>query len=712
MDQIAKLENTIRTTYIEKKICLVIFIDLSKAYDTIWHTGLLYKLQQSGIKGKILKWIHEYVSNRSFKVFFEGEYSCEKKISSGVPQGSTLSPTLFNVMINDIPKLPGVFLSEYADDITFYCYGDSFNELKTLAQKQMDMLYKWTKTWGLKINPSKTKGMVFTNKRMGTPSNIYANEVPIEYVKTYKYLGMIFDAPGLKWKNHIDYIRDTSLSRINILKCISAKQWGADRNVLCRLYKSLIRSKLDYGSMFYSAANQTYIQKLDTIQNTCIRLAIGAQKTSPILSIEVESHIPPLKIHRIMTLLKYYCRLSELPNNISCCKTISNNINYLATKNWSSNKIAPAVIRAVKYFETLNLPAYPFQPTPLTTPIPPWFNLNNVCKQFFSDQPVANISDSNAQQIFSCLKDEFDPIIELYTDGSRIISPDISCSAAVIAKTNNTTVMTNFRLPPETEIMGCELFAIKQALLYIKEEYFDKSIYVDKVAIYTDSLSSIQTIKNPCPRNYINLIFNIHNMLSTMIDKINIVIQFIPGHKNIKGNEMADLAANAAHSNDNILDIPLSYNEKVRHIRTAVLDLWQTNWRQLVAITNKGKHLTTIKSQVGHWPWSCHRNRTVETVFAKLRIGHANFNQHLFRFELTPSPFCRCGYTENVDHIFLQCSLYAEERTDLYEILQNSITRFDTKNLLGGGNFEADTQKFIIENVAKYLFKINKLHTL
>ena len=99
-------------------------------------------------------------------------------------------------------------LSEYADDITFYCYGDSFNELKTLAQKQIDTLFKWTKTWGLKINAAKTKAMIFTNKRLGTPSNVYLNEVPIQYVKTYKYLGMIFDAPSLKWRDHVEYIRD------------------------------------------------------------------------------------------------------------------------------------------------------------------------------------------------------------------------------------------------------------------------------------------------------------------------------------------------------------------------------------------------------------------------------------------------------------------------------------------------------------------------
>ena len=711
IDQITKLENAIRTTLVEKNICLVIFIDLSKAYDTVWHTGLIYKLQKAGIQGKMLNWINEYLFQRDFNVFFEGEYSCNKKITSGVPQGSTLSPTLFSVMINDVPLTPGVNTSEYADDIAFYCCGNNFNELKLLAQQQMCSMYKWTKTWGLQINPSKIKSMVFTNKKLGVPAPIYMNEVPIEYVKTYRYLGMVFDAPKLTWKSHIEYTRDSTLPRINILKAISAKQWGADRNMLCRLYKSLIRSRLDYGSMFYGTANHSIIQKLDTMQNTCIRLVIGAQKTSPILSIEVESNIAPLKIHRKLILLRYYCRLSELPDNVSSCKTIKDNIQYLSGKNWSINKIPPLIIRASYHFKSIKVNLFPFNPVPLISPIPPWFYLGDVCKTFFALQSVANISDDMAQQTFRSLQDELRPHLEIYTDGSKIFSPEVSCSAGMVIIFGENTHMRNFKLPHEMEIMGCELYAIKQALLYILEEVFDEN-NITNVVIYTDSLSSIQTIKNPCPRNYIYLVFTIHDMIKSITDRMKIVIQFIPGHKNIKGNELADLAANAAHNNDEVLEVPLSYNEKVRQIRMGVLHLWQTYWKRMVETTNKGKHLTTIKSHIGHWPWSCHRSRTVETVFAKLRIGHVNTKQNVHRFQLNPSPVCRCGLIESVSHILQQCSLYAIERTDLYDDLVKLNVNLSDKNLLGGGDFDESKQNIIINKVANYLYKINKLYTL
>ena len=596
MDQIAKLENTIRSTYIDKNICLVIFVDLSKAYDTVWNAGLLYKLQKCGVKGKMLKWIHEYLSGRNFKVFFEGEYSSDKQISSGVPQGSTLSPTLFNVMIGDIPKSPGIIISEYADDITFYCHGKNFNELKALAQKQMDELFKWTVDWGLKINPLKTKAMLFTNKRLGDPTRINLNGEPIAYVKTYKYLGIIFDAPNLKWKNHVDHIRYSSLNRTNILKVISGKQWGADRNILIRLYKSLIRSRFDYGSIFYGTASHSIIKKLDGIQNQCIRLAIGAQKTSPILSLEAESNIPPLAIHRKLLLLKHYCKFTELPDTISCSKSIKDSLQYLSSKNWSSSKIPPFSIRARKQFESLNINIYPFAHVPLISPIPPWFDLDSICKTKFSDSPVAKLSTTVAAQIFCSLREDLNPEVEIFTDGSKIFSPEISCSAGLVVMLKNSTLMKNYKLPPEMEIMGCELFAIKQALTYVYENLYNQD--TTNVVIYTDSLSSIQTIKNLCPQNYINCVFSIHEMLKLFNNKMKIVIQFVPGHKDIKGNEMADLAANGAHANAEIVDAPLSQSEKVRTIQKAVLNLWQTHWLNMVQINQKEKHLTTIKNKL------------------------------------------------------------------------------------------------------------------
>ena len=260
----------------------------------------------SGVKGLLLKWIAAYLEDRSFRVSFEGELSTIRKISSGVPQGAILSPTLFNVMMSDLPCSTEVISSEYADDITIYCTGDDILTITNNIQAAINNFYKWTKDWGLSLNQQKTKCMLFTRKRI-QPIPLNIDNINIEYVREHKFLGVYFDAPGLQWKHHIHYIKDSSVSKINLLKSKSHHKWGADREILLKLYITLVRSRLDYGAIFYDTCCKTHIDKLNVIQNTCLRIATGARKSTPINSLEVESNMPPLNVHRQSLICKYYC---------------------------------------------------------------------------------------------------------------------------------------------------------------------------------------------------------------------------------------------------------------------------------------------------------------------------------------------------------------------------------------------------------------------
>lgn len=99
IDQAACFEIAVRTAIVNRQICIAVFFDLSNAFDKVWHTALIYKLVQSGISGRLLQWIREYLNDRLFQVYFDDEFSTNRSMSSGVPQGSTTSPLLFNVML-------------------------------------------------------------------------------------------------------------------------------------------------------------------------------------------------------------------------------------------------------------------------------------------------------------------------------------------------------------------------------------------------------------------------------------------------------------------------------------------------------------------------------------------------------------------------------------------------------------------------------------
>ena len=103
IDQIARLEMTVRTSIVDRKVCIAVFSDLSNAIDKVWHHALLNKLAMTGISGQLLRWLQGYLKDRTFRVYFDKEFSASRHISSGVSQGSILSPVLFNRMMPDLP---------------------------------------------------------------------------------------------------------------------------------------------------------------------------------------------------------------------------------------------------------------------------------------------------------------------------------------------------------------------------------------------------------------------------------------------------------------------------------------------------------------------------------------------------------------------------------------------------------------------------------
>ena len=118
---------------------------------------------------------------------------------------------------------------------------------------------------------------------------------PIQFVKEAKFLGLIWDTK-LTFEPHIKYLKARCQKSLNLLKVLSRTEWGADRTTLLKLYRSLVRSKLDYGCIVYGSASKTALAKLDPVHNQGLRLSLGAFRSSPVESLYVEAHEPPLEI--------------------------------------------------------------------------------------------------------------------------------------------------------------------------------------------------------------------------------------------------------------------------------------------------------------------------------------------------------------------------------------------------------------------------------
>ena len=708
-EQVARLENTIRHSIYNRKFCIALFFDLSHAYDGVWHSGLIYHLARSGVHGLLLSWLQEYLSNRKFNVLYEGEYSHDFNVSSGVPQGSILSPTLFNIMLSTIPHSEFVQTSEYADDILIFCSGSSIPEITTQLQAYVNSLHSWFKQWGFKLNEQKTKGLIFSLRPFNPPTITIGNS-PIQFVTEYKYLGLLLDAPRLRWSPHIKYISAKVLKRVNVLKALSNKHWGADRTTLSRIYKAFVRSVLDYGSIFYMSASPSTVLKLDKIQNSCLRIITGAMKSSPIVSLEVESNIPPLFLHRLSTLLNYYFRLAELPNEEFLLDDLfrSNHSSYLL--GWTSTvRSAPMLVRCRRALMQVQFPFCDLSPSPLQSPIPPWIDIQQFLITEFAPDPIHLLTSNQCRNIFNHLSNtKYKSFVHIYSDGSVLSGEKQSTSAGVVAHEDGFYMRRAFHLPPAMSIFSAELFAINEALKYVHDDIPQ----AHGIAVFSDSQSSIAALQNPSKSSHIHYLYNILSLLFSLQSRFPVFIQYVPSHRGIAGNELADQVARSGHDIEVTTDVPVPRQDKVRLANVKISSLWYSHWSDTRNASGKGKHLYLIKSSLSEWNWSSHKNRIVETSLAKLRIGHVGLKDHLFRINISSSPLCPCGVPETIPHFLLQCPLFTTARSTFYVSLNKLNVPMTLKNILGGGTFPPEKQNLILLCTLNYLRATSKLDTI
>jgi hypothetical protein len=142
-----------------------VFLDIEKAFDTAWQPGLLYKLSKLNFPTNLIKRISSFLSQRKFWVSVEGEVSTPRYMQAGVPQGSVLSPTLYNLYINDTPHISSVNLALFADDTCLYATDRKEGYVLRKIQRGLDSMAAWCERWNIKINEDKTRAIYYCHRR-------------------------------------------------------------------------------------------------------------------------------------------------------------------------------------------------------------------------------------------------------------------------------------------------------------------------------------------------------------------------------------------------------------------------------------------------------------------------------------------------------------------------------------------------------------------
>ena len=247
-----------------------VYLDYRKAFDSVPHARLLSKVNALGIKGKVYEWIEAFLSERRQRVRVEGSLSGWERVTSGIPQGSCLGPTLFLIFIDDLPGTVDSPTSLFADDTKVYRQVDSEPDRLQL-QADLDALDAWSKKWQLPFNESKCKVIHYGSNN--PKANFTLGGKTISEDSQESDLGVLFD-PSLSFSAH--HVRTTAKanSRLGLIK---RSFRNPEPKTFVQLYKALVRPTIEYCSTVTNPVHKKDQDKIERVQRRATKLVQGLE---------------------------------------------------------------------------------------------------------------------------------------------------------------------------------------------------------------------------------------------------------------------------------------------------------------------------------------------------------------------------------------------------------------------------------------------------
>ena len=614
------LVSTIENNFNKKVFTSVGFLDISSAFDATWPPSILNALIKKSCPLYIVKMIKSYLSDR-VGLLIDGQKTYTHKIQIGCPQGSVLSPFLWNVLIDHILRCTFPFphqIIAYADDIAIVTWDKDPHKSVSNLQEMCDCIVQCFKAIMLDINAQKTILMIFTRARSPLPNfKLKINNIEICPSLSTKFLGLELDHK-LNWRKHIENKCTATKRLMHSIRRYMRLTWGLDTLKLKTLYTSTVIPTLLYGCSVWAGAlkSKKTMLKLRSIQRIFLRYITRSYKSVSTLALSVISNSLPIDLKVLEITCNRYFLYKHSCFAPSSKKTIDSVL----------GKLGPiSDIDQTKRF--------------LSTNHPPWSFPKNVFLHPFD----RNVNIPTTPPCRST--------IHIFTDASKIGG---GVGFSTVCSTTDGIVKTHQeKLPASTSVFQAECIAINYGISMLHSTSFNEDISC--VHIYSDSQAALSAAASKSKSCSISA--DTHRQLLEAPWPVHLI--WSPGHEGIEGNELADLMAKEAATSQ--LEASRAVPQEKRALLSTVKHLLRERWEEEWQSSEQGRQTREFFPSIDYA--KVLENNFIHHELTQVLTGHSALNSHLHKIGIKTTPSCDCGAEEEtVEHFVLICPLYSSQR--------------------------------------------------
>lgn len=636
IDNVVVLKKLVTEALHNQEHCYAIFFDLRKAYDRIWRPLVMKQLQKYDVDGNMAHFFWNFLKERSIRVNYHGFQSSSYLLENGVPQGSVAAVHCFLAAINDFesdlrrkfherfPALRLVCLS-YADDKASLVFGPKSTGIGAATQFVMDFTLEWMESNGFELALEKTQLIHFCGKKTCAKPPFNMRDTRIRVDRTADFLGTVIDTTFC-WRQNTLRLKAKCLPALNALRMLSGPRIGGNQTIMLRLNEAIIASRLLYGSEVYCNVKPSNLILLERTYHAGIRLALGAFRTSPIISLIYESGMLSFT-HQMTRKNLFYCARIKASGHLD---------GYNILNGHRDGQISKAF---ADFLRENNLQDAKIQPTQY--PPPPWSYVSPTIDCTLARRP-------RAERPPIILRAEAERRLEIYDDCDKIFTDgSLMNDKAAFAVVGPRRVIAH-RTYGIKGVYEEEINAIRTAVEMVRQENEKKWLIV------SDSLSAITALGTYDKRH--PTINAIQNIITN--NNLEVTFMYVPAHVGIHGNEMADFEAKKATQMDEPSHPWITVNTCKAWIKSHVNTLRQQAWNEVPAENKLKSHKQDLSIERRYLLGKRHE----DTVITRLRIGHTRLT-HTYLMTRDDPPMCEtCQEQVTVNHILTKCAKYSSER--------------------------------------------------